>query len=79
MKNDVFDRRTFLKGAVAGSAAAVIGALPERMRDRVGGLRVPAVTLWSTRVAGANRLGACKTHVFMLIARGEAGMKLQRV
>jgi len=23
MKNDVFDRRTFLKGAVAGSAAAV--------------------------------------------------------
>src|SRR5439155_9271188 len=29
MKNDVFDRRTFLKGAVAGSAAAVIGALPQ--------------------------------------------------
>src|SRR5437773_4425182 len=29
MKNDVFDRRTFLKGAVAGSAAVVIGALPQ--------------------------------------------------
>jgi len=29
MKKDVFDRRTFLKGAVAGSAAAVIGALPQ--------------------------------------------------
>jgi len=29
MKNDVLDRRTFLKGAVAGSAAAVIGALPQ--------------------------------------------------
>src|SRR5881628_1013939 len=29
MKNDVFDRRTFLKGAVASSAAAVIGALPQ--------------------------------------------------
>jgi len=29
MKNDVFDRRTFLKSAVAGSAAAVIGALPQ--------------------------------------------------
>ena len=29
MKNDAFDRRTFLKGAVASSAAAVIGALPQ--------------------------------------------------
>jgi len=29
MKNDVFDRRTFLKGAVTGTAAAVIGALPQ--------------------------------------------------
>src|SRR5215467_30743 len=29
MKNDVLDRRTFLKGAVAGSAAAVIGTLPQ--------------------------------------------------
>jgi gluconate 2-dehydrogenase gamma chain len=29
MKDDVLDRRTFLKGAVAGSAAAVIGALPQ--------------------------------------------------
>src|SRR5437899_12278426 len=29
MKNDVFDRRTFLKGAVAGSAAAVIATLPQ--------------------------------------------------
>jgi len=29
MKNDVFDRRTFLKGAVAGSAAVVIGELPQ--------------------------------------------------
>jgi hypothetical protein len=29
MKNDVFDRRTFLKGAMAGSAAAVIGTLPQ--------------------------------------------------
>jgi gluconate 2-dehydrogenase gamma chain len=29
MKNDVFDRRTFLKGAVAGTAAAVIGSLPQ--------------------------------------------------
>jgi len=29
MKKDVFDRRTFLRGAVAGSAAAVIGALPQ--------------------------------------------------
>ncbi len=32
MKKDVFDRRTFLKGAVAGSAAAVIGALPQPVR-----------------------------------------------
>ena len=29
MKNDVIDRRTFLKGAVAGSAAAVIATLPQ--------------------------------------------------
>src|SRR5215468_10218988 len=29
MKKDVLDRRTFLKGAVAGSAAAVIGTLPQ--------------------------------------------------
>ena len=29
MKNDRFDRRTFLKGAVVGSAAAVVGALPQ--------------------------------------------------
>ena len=29
MKNDAFDRRSFLKGAVAGSAAAVAGALPQ--------------------------------------------------
>jgi gluconate 2-dehydrogenase gamma chain len=29
MKNDVLDRRTFLKGAVAGSAAAVIATLPQ--------------------------------------------------
>ena len=29
MKKDVLDRRTFLKGAVAGSAAAVIGSLPQ--------------------------------------------------
>ena len=29
MKKDVVDRRTFLKGAVAGSAAAVIGTLPQ--------------------------------------------------
>ena len=29
MKDDVFDRRTFLKGAVAGSAAALTVALPE--------------------------------------------------
>ena len=29
MKNDVFDRRTFLKSAVAGSAAAVIVTLPQ--------------------------------------------------
>ena len=29
MKNDSFDRRSFLKGAVAGSAAAVAGALPQ--------------------------------------------------
>ena len=29
MKNDKLDRRTFLKGAVVGSAAAVIGALPQ--------------------------------------------------
>jgi len=32
MKNDAFDRRTFLKSAVAGSAAAVIGALPQPAR-----------------------------------------------
>ena len=29
MKNDAFDRRTFLKSAVAGSAAAVIATLPQ--------------------------------------------------
>ena len=29
MKKEVFDRRTFLKGAVAGSAAAVIATLPQ--------------------------------------------------
>ena len=29
MKNDVIDRRTFLKGGVAGSAAAVIATLPQ--------------------------------------------------
>ena len=29
MKNDTFDRRAFLKGAVAGSAAAVTGGLPQ--------------------------------------------------
>jgi gluconate 2-dehydrogenase gamma chain len=29
MKSDAFDRRSFLKGAVAGSAAAVAGALPQ--------------------------------------------------
>jgi len=29
MKNDAFDRRSFLKGAVVGSAAAVTGALPQ--------------------------------------------------
>ena len=29
MKNDVFDRRTFLKGAVAGSAAALTVTLPQ--------------------------------------------------
>jgi gluconate 2-dehydrogenase gamma chain len=29
MKNDVLDRRAFLKGAVAGSAAAVIATLPQ--------------------------------------------------
>ena len=29
MKSDAFDRRSFLKGAVAGSAAAVTGALPQ--------------------------------------------------
>src|SRR5947199_10551466 len=29
MKNDVFDRRTFLKGAVVGSAAALIGPPPQ--------------------------------------------------
>ena len=29
MKDDAFDRRSFLKGALAGSAAAVAGALPQ--------------------------------------------------
>jgi len=29
MKKDAFDRRTFLKGAVTGGAAVVIGALPQ--------------------------------------------------
>jgi hypothetical protein len=32
MKNNAFDRRTFLKGAVAGSAAAVIATLPQPAR-----------------------------------------------
>src|SRR6266542_1540210 len=36
MKNDVCDRRTFLKSAVAGSAAAVIATLPQPAQAQQG-------------------------------------------
>ena len=36
MKNDAFDRRAFLKGAVAGSAAAVAGSLPHSAEAQQG-------------------------------------------
>ena len=46
MKSDAFDRRSFLKGAVAGSAAAVTGALPQsaeaQQRAPAAGGRRPA-------------------------------------
>ncbi len=46
MKSDAFDRRSFLKGAVAGSAAAVTGALPQsaeaQQRAPAAGAAAPA-------------------------------------
>ena len=46
MKSDAFDRRSFLKSAVAGSAAAVTGALPQsaeaQQRAPAAGAAAPA-------------------------------------
>ena len=57
MKNDMFDRRTFLKGAVAGSAAAVIGALPQPVpaqQDAPAQQGAPAPAQLTTSVAYAH-------------------------
>ncbi len=53
MKNDAFDRRTFLKSAVAGSAAAVIGTLPQPARGKAH----PQRSSKPERLSGISRKG----------------------
>ena len=43
MKNDGFDRRSFLKGSVAGSAAALTAALPQTAQAQQNGLTAEAL------------------------------------